>query len=131
MVRSYALKFGLPLLGVALLGLALLHVARAQSSAPRVGPPAEPARTPFGSTVAGTGMVEAQTENIAVGTPVSGVVAEVLVRVGQKVTAGTPLFRLDDRHLRAELEARQTSRAVEEAQLARLLSPPRPERVKG
>ena len=49
------------------------------------------------------GLVETSTENIAVGTPLSDVVTEVPVAVGQTVRTGDPLFKLDDRHLRAEI----------------------------
>ena len=70
-------------------------------------PPIEPARNPFPNTVAGAGMVEPQTENITMGSPTSGVVVEVMVKVGAKVQPGDALFRLDDRQLRAELVARR------------------------
>ena len=59
-----------------------------------VAPPvAAPEVSPFASRVAGAGLVEASTENIAIGTPTAGVVMEVLVKHGQQVKAGDPLFR--------------------------------------
>jgi RND family efflux transporter MFP subunit len=61
------------------------------------------APAPFPSQVAGTGVVEAGTGNIAIGTPVSGIVAAVPVRWGDHVEAGATLFRLDDRDLQAQL----------------------------
>lgn len=64
---------------------------------------ARSAEAPFTSNVAGTGIVEASTENIAIGTPVSGVVASVLVKPGNHVRAGDALFRIDDRELKAQL----------------------------
>jgi HlyD family secretion protein len=60
---------------------------------------------------------------------VPGVVVEVMVKVGQKVRAGDPLFRLDDRQLRAELAIRQAMLADAEAQLARLVAMPRSEEL--
>jgi RND family efflux transporter MFP subunit len=60
-------------------------------------------QTPFQSQVAGTGVVEAGTGNIAVGTPVAGIVAAVMVHWGDRIDAGTTLFRLDDRELQAQL----------------------------
>jgi multidrug resistance efflux pump len=122
-------KFGLPLLSVALLILATLHVFRAGATPPQVPPPVEPGRTPYSRTVAGTGLVEAQTENIAIGTPLSGVVTEVFVQPGRKVKAGAPLFRLDDRALRAELLVRRASLTAAEKQLVKLETPTRPEEV--
>jgi multidrug efflux pump subunit AcrA (membrane-fusion protein) len=122
-------KYLLPLLALLLLAFAVLHVVRAQQDPPRPPPPVEPARTPFGKTVAGAGIVEAQTENIAIGSHLPGVVTEVAVQVGQKVQAGAVLFRLDDRHLQAELKVRQANLASAEAQRAKLESLPRPEEL--
>jgi len=122
-------KYGLPLLSVALLIFAALHVFRAQATPSRVPPPVEPGRTPYNRTIAGTGLVEAQTENLAIGTPLSGVVTEVFVQPGRKVKAGAPLFRLDDRALRAELLVLRASLTAAEKQLVKLETPTRPEEV--
>ena len=61
--------------------------------------------------------METSTENIAVGTPLSDVVTEVPVAVGQTVRTGDPLFKLDDRHLRAEIAARRAELCVAERQV--------------
>lgn len=58
---------------------------------------------PFGSYVAGVGIIEAPSGNIAVGTPVSGVVTKIYVKVGDQVKAGDPLFKIDDSELQAQL----------------------------
>jgi len=58
---------------------------------------------PFESYVAGAGIVEATTGNISIGTPVSGIVMEIYVKVGDPVKAGDPLFKIDDRDLQAQL----------------------------
>lgn len=58
---------------------------------------------PFESYVAGAGIVESTTGNIAIGTPVSGIVMEIYVKVGDHVQAGAPLFKIDDRGLQAQL----------------------------
>ena len=52
-------------------------------------------------------MVEPETENISIGAPLPGIVVEVMVKVGQRVKAGDPLFRIDDREQKAELTVRQ------------------------
>src|SRR5262249_30656744 len=57
--------------------------------------------------VGGVGMVEPASELIAVSVPVAGQVAEVFVAAGDDVAAGAPLFRLDDRDRRAELDVRR------------------------
>jgi multidrug resistance efflux pump len=64
-----------------------------------------------------------------VGSPLPGVVVEVLVVVGQKVKAGEPLFRLDDRQLKAELEVRKAMLADAQAELERLNAMPRKEEL--
>jgi multidrug resistance efflux pump len=122
-------KFLLPVLAGCLLVFAIGFVVKAQQSPPELPPPIMPASSPFPDTVAGAGIVEAQTENISVGSALPGVVTEVLVRVGTKVHKSDPLFRLDDRQLRAELHYREASLAAAEAQLARLQSQPRPEEL--
>src|SRR5205807_2412349 len=122
-------KFVLPLASAGLLAFAVVHVVGSQQVPPRPGPPAPPPRAPFEGTVAGTGVVEAETENIAVGSPLAGIVTTVWVKAGQRVSAGDPLFRLDDRQLRAEHEYRAAALAATEAQLTRLESMPRPEEL--
>lgn len=122
-------KIGLPLLAVGMLCFAVYHVVRAQQTPPKLDPPVLPARSPFGKGVAGAGLVEAQTENISVGSNLPGVVTDVYVKVGQKVKKGEKLFRLDDRALRAEWKVRQASLASATAQLGKLQQMPRKEEV--
>src|SRR5215467_7674461 len=113
-------KYGLPALGVVMLVFAVYHVVRAQQTAPKVDPLISPARSPFEKTVAGTGMVEPETENISIGSPLSGLVTRLDVRVGDKVKQGQPLFRLDDRNLQAELTSRKATLQSAQAQLDKL-----------
>jgi multidrug resistance efflux pump len=130
MRRRY--QFLVPVLAAAMFGLAVYHVVRASQTLPAPPPPAEPARTPFARTIAGAALVEAQTENIAVGSALAGVVLEVYVpvdEVGKQVKAGDPLFRVDDRHLRAQLEYQEANMVSARAQLAKLEQQPRPEEL--
>jgi multidrug efflux pump subunit AcrA (membrane-fusion protein) len=105
MIRKYLLPF------VAVLGvmLAVYTVVAGQRTTPPAQPVTQPAQPQFNSYVAGAGIVEASTENIAVGTFVPGVVTEIFVKFGDHVKAGDPLFRIDDRDLRAELVVRQAA----------------------
>jgi multidrug resistance efflux pump len=131
-MRRFLGKFLLPLLAVAMLVFAILHVVQASQSLPDPPPPAEPPRTPFGQTVAGAGLVEAETENISVGSALAGVVLEVYVpveQVGRHVKAGEPLFRVDDRHLKAQLAYQEATLAAARAQLEKLERQPRPEEL--
>lgn len=122
-------KFGLPIVALLLFGFAVNYVSGLQKPMPELPPPIEPARNPFPSTVAGAGVVEPETENITMGSPVPGVVIEVTAKVGAKVRQGDPLFRLDDRQLRAELTARKAMLDDAQASLARLQAMPRPEEL--
>jgi multidrug resistance efflux pump len=122
----------LPLLAVGMLAFSIYHVVLAQQTLPKPPPPIEPPRTPFGSTVAGAGIVEAKTENISIGSPLSGVVLEVYVpveAVGKIVKKDEPLFLVDNRQLKAQLKYAQANLAAAEAQLAKLKAQPRREEV--
>ena len=66
-------------------------------------PPAPPPASEFQRTVAAVGLIESSSENIRIGTHLSGIVDQVLVRAGDDVAADAPLFRLETRHLRAAL----------------------------
>jgi multidrug efflux pump subunit AcrA (membrane-fusion protein) len=139
-------KFLLPLLAAGMLVFAVIHVVRAQQQPPKPPPPVEPARTPFGRTVAGAGIVEARSQNIAVGSALPGVVLEVYAHeepdrpekkyappwdrlIGQHVQAGDPLFRVDDRQLKALLGFHKANLKSAEAQLTKLKEMPRKEEL--
>ena len=82
--------------------------------------PSRPPESPFSERVAAVGLVEASTENIAVGTHIAGIVHQVFVSAGQRVSTGDPLFEIDNRHLRAQLQLQRTALAVADAELADL-----------
>ncbi len=90
-------------------------VARTRPRRQVTAPPATPPVSDFQNTVAAVGLVEASTENISIGTPLSGVVDRVFVTAGQTVKSGDPLFQLDIRHLRAELKVKHEALAVTRA----------------
>lgn len=117
----------LPTLATCMLGFAVYHVSLGYQTPPKLPPPAEPARNPYGRTIAGSGIIEAQTENISVGSQLPGVVVKVHVKVGQEVQVGTPLFSLDDRQLKAELALKTAARDLALAQLQKLEQMPRKE----
>jgi len=119
----------LPLVALGLLGFAGWYVWSTRPVEHNPPPPIAPARNPFADSLAAAGIVEAQTENIAVGSATPGVVVEVLVQVGDEVTPGKPLFRLDDRELRGELEVKQAAVAQSRSELVRLEAEPRPEKI--
>jgi multidrug efflux pump subunit AcrA (membrane-fusion protein) len=119
----------IPLVGVLMLGFAVVHVVRARTPRDMLPPPEPPARSTFTEAVGAVGLVEASSENIAVSTPVPGLVVAVLVKAGDRVAAGQPLFTLDDRDLQAELGVRRAALAVARQRLARLQAQPRAEEI--
>lgn len=102
MIRKY-LKYLLP--AFALLGVvaAAAMVEEGNRTPPVTKPLFQPAEAPFASYVFGPGIVEASTQNIAIGTPVSGIVTDSYVKWGERVKTGAPLFKIDARDLEAQL----------------------------
>lgn len=125
MIRKYVLS----LLAIAGICLAAYTVVKGGKHPPPAQPVAAPAEAPFDTYVAGAGLVESSTENIAIGTFVPGIVTRVYVRPGAEVKAGEPLFTIDDRAMRAELAVREASLATANGQLAKLLALPRVEEI--
>ena len=108
--------------------ICLVSRTQAERQMPPPGdPPVMPPRKPFVQAVAATGIIEALSENVAIGVPQAGLVSEVLVKVNDVVKKDQPLFKIDDRDLRAEQLSVQAQReiaraqiSVSEAQLAKL-----------
>lgn len=125
MLRTYVL-FGLAAAGV---GFAV-YMSRVTNAPVRAASPSSPpASSPFGATIAGAGIVEARSENIAIGAAVAGIVSRVHAVVGREVQAGEPLFEIDPRSLRAELEVKTAAWAAARSRVERLEKLPRPEEV--
>ena len=122
-------KFFVPVVAV---GGVLFAIWTALQSAKPVAPAkpiAEPARSPFTTKISGAGIVEASTRNIAIGSPVSGIVTRVFVAVGSKVAPGDPLFVLDDRKQQSDLSVREAGLAEARTRLKRLQEAPRKEEL--
>lgn len=113
-VRLYILPF------VALVGIIfVIRTVVAGSVPPPVAPPlVEPARAPYKTFVAGSGIIESISENIAIASPLAGVIKEVFVKAGATVQEGDALFALDDRDALAELEVKRSQVERAKAQLA-------------
>lgn len=77
-------------------------------------PPIEfpPPTPPYKHYVAGSGTVEAASEDIAIGVPFSELVTKVYVQPGDHVEQGDSLFLLDTRHLVSQLQEARKKRDV-------------------
>jgi RND family efflux transporter MFP subunit len=99
MIRKYIL----PLLAIIGICLAVVMVIKGNRTRPVTQPVIQSAKAPFTSYIFGPGIVEARTENIAIGTPVSGIVTAIYVRWGNQVQTGDPLFKIDSSDLQAQV----------------------------
>jgi multidrug efflux pump subunit AcrA (membrane-fusion protein) len=93
----------LPIIAAVVLGFSVVSILRTQPARASAEPPLPPPSSSFKTRVAAVGLIEASSENISIGSHLPGIAAEVLVKVGDIVKAGAPLFRLDTRHLAAQL----------------------------
>ncbi|MDO9104018.1 MAG: efflux RND transporter periplasmic adaptor subunit [Methylovulum sp.] len=105
------IRYMLPLLSAAGFLFATYTVVTGSQPVPIAEAVAEPASAPFKTFIAGSGIIEAESQNIAVGTPLSRIVSKVTVKVGDQVKAGMPLFYLDDRDTLAELAVKRADLA--------------------
>jgi HlyD family secretion protein len=124
--RMQPSKYILPILAMCGLGMALYVVKADNRPVPVAQPVSEPASAPFPSFVSGAGLIESESENIAIGSPVAGVVTKVFVKAGARVREGDPLFQLDDRSIMAQIAIQESLLASSQARLVKLSTPVRP-----
>jgi HlyD family secretion protein len=94
-------KYILPAIAFVGILIAMLVASRANKTLPPAKPVSEAPQPPYKTFVAGAGITEANTENIAIGTQIPGIVSKIYVQIGSHVKAGDPLFTIDDRAQRA------------------------------
>jgi len=117
MILFRSISFYLALIGLV---VAASFVWVVMQPRPASVPLTPPAANPYEKSVAASGIVEAQNRNILIGSPVSGLVEDYRVTVGQKVEKGDILFVMDGRDLKASLEVHKADILVAEANLDRL-----------
>src|ERR1700704_7169418 len=96
-------KYILPLLAILGVGIVVVMVIQGNRTQPVAQPVIQSAKAPFTSYIFAPGIVEASTENIAIGTPVSGIVTAIYVKWNDGVNAGDPLFKINDRDMQGQL----------------------------
>jgi len=105
----------LPAIAFVVLIVAAISIVHTQPEHQTHEPPVAPPRTDFRDRVAAVGLIEASTENISLGSHLSGVVERVFVVAGQDVEQGAPLIKLDTRALEAALAERKSDLASRDA----------------
>ena len=100
-------KLLLPFLALMGFLFASYTVVSGNKAAPIAPAVTEPATAPYKAFIAGSGIVEAKSQNISIGTPLSGIVKTVPIKVGDQVKPGDELFSIDDRDNLAELAVRK------------------------
>lgn len=112
-------RFLLPILAVGGFLAAIIAVFQGDQPPPAPSAPLPSLAAPFQHYVAGSGLVEAITGNIAIGTPVAGIVSAIDVSWGDRVKAGAPLFNIDDRDLQSQLVVAKARAEEAEANFAK------------
>jgi multidrug resistance efflux pump len=130
--RSRLLIIGLPLVALAAAAGAAVSITRSQpvevTLVPAISPPVQPSTAagaaggPARGFIGAAGLIESNGQEIEIGSHTSGVVSEVLVKPGQKVKAGDPLFVLDERAARGSLALRRAELAAAERQRDQILA---------
>jgi RND family efflux transporter MFP subunit len=115
-------KYFLPILAAIGLAVAVGAVVQGNQTAPAAPPVVQPAEVAFPSYIAGSGIIEARTQNIAIGTPVSGIVTAINVKWGDWLNTGDVLFKIDDRDLQGQLLVATAKVNEAEAALAKAVN---------
>ncbi len=87
----------------ALLGLAIVFWSQKEHPVPSILFP--PPVSPYERSIAASGIIEASSQNISVGTPFNEVIEKIYVVEGDFVKAGDLLFQLDLRFFQAQYDA--------------------------
>ena len=108
----------LPILAIVAVIFVIRTVIMGSMPPPIAAPVVQPAQAPYETFVAGSGIIEASSENISIASPLAGVIKEVFVKAGDKVSVNQPLFSLDDRAILAELLVNEAQVTKAKASLA-------------
>jgi len=110
-------RHGIPLFAIAMISFAGWSIAAKHTSRAVMPPPIAAPTNPYEDNVAGTGIVEPASEVIALAIERGGLVTRISVVAGDRVTAGQPLFAIDDRNYRAAVAQDEAAVAASEASI--------------
>jgi HlyD family secretion protein len=94
-----------------------LLVFRLKKPQPAPTPLVEPSRAPYADSIGARGIVESENENVRIAPLLPGLIAEVYVKVGDRVTKGQPLFRQDTRDAEARVANQKAQVALLDAKV--------------
>src|SRR5260370_2178117 len=113
-------KYIFPVLAIIGVGVVVVMVIQGSRTQAVAEPLVQSAKAPFTSYIFAPGIVEARTENIAIGTPVSGIGTAIYVKWDEQVKTGDPLFKIDSSDLEAQLLPALAKVKEAEANLAKV-----------
>ncbi len=122
-------RFAIPIVAVVSLLFAIIWTISATPVHKATTPPSAPPQSTSEHAVGAVGLVEPESENIAISCPVSGLVTAVYANAGDRVRAGQKLFSLDDRDLQADLRVKEAALEQAQAKLKKLEQQPRAEDI--
>jgi len=122
-------RFTIPIIAIASLLFAIIWTVSATPVHKPTTPPSPPPQSTSEQMVGAVGLVEPESENIAISCPVSGMVTGVYANAGDRVREGQKLFALDDRDLQAELHVKEAALEAAQARLKKLEEQPRSEEI--
>ena len=122
-------RFTVPAIAIASLIFAIIWTFASTPVHKPTKPPSPPPQSSSENTVGAVGLVEPESENIAISCPVSGLVTAVYAYAGDRIHAGQKLFSLDDRDLQADLHVKQAALDQARAKLKKLEEQPRSEDI--
>lgn len=100
-----------------LVGVSLL-VNNLRKPEPAPVPLVEPSRAPYADSIGARGIVESIDENVRIAPNLPGLIDEVMVKVGDRVKKGDPLFREDTRDAEAKVANQKSQIALLAAKVA-------------
>ena len=99
-----------------IIGLSFL-VFKLRKPEPAPVPLVEPSRAPYADSIGARGIVESIDENVRIAPNLPGLIDEVMVKVGDRVKRGDPLFRQDTRDAAAKVVSQKAQAGLLEAKV--------------
>lgn len=93
-------------------------VIKLKKPEPAPVPLVEPSKAPYADSIGARGIVEGIDENVRIAPLLPGLIAEVMVKVGDRVKKGDPLFREDSRDAEAKVASQKAQVALLQARVA-------------